>query len=67
MIAKTASSPTPTGLSPPSTRASSPNSGDDKNKLEDKVAEIISWLEDIENAEMDEYEFQHKGVEKAVP
>ncbi|KAJ5414420.1 Heat shock 70 kDa protein [Penicillium cosmopolitanum] len=38
-------------------------SDDDKKKIEDKISEIISWLDNNQTAEKDEYESQQKELE----
>ncbi|CAL5872306.1 uncharacterized protein PFLUO_LOCUS6567 [Penicillium psychrofluorescens] len=38
-------------------------SDDDKKKIEDKVSEVISWLDNNQTAETDEYESQQKELE----
>jgi L1 cell adhesion molecule like protein len=40
-----------------------PISDDDKKKIEEKVSEVISWLDDNQTAEKDEYESQQKDLE----
>lgn len=38
-------------------------SSDDKKAIEDKVAEVLAWMESNENAEKEEYEAKQKSVE----
>ncbi|KAJ5539222.1 hypothetical protein N7513_007554 [Penicillium frequentans] len=38
-------------------------SEDDKKKVEDKISEVISWLDNNQTAEKDEYESQQKELE----
>ncbi|KAJ5984372.1 hypothetical protein N7481_006471 [Penicillium waksmanii] len=38
-------------------------SDDDKKKIEDKISEVISWLDNNQTAEKDEYESQQKELE----
>ena len=38
-------------------------SEDDKKKVEDKITEVISWLDNNQTAEKDEYESQQKELE----
>ena len=40
-----------------------PISDDDKKKIEEKVSEVISWLDNNQTAEKDEYESQQKELE----
>ncbi|OQD70036.1 hypothetical protein PENDEC_c027G01646 [Penicillium decumbens] len=40
-----------------------PISEDDKKKIEEKVGEVISWLDNNQTAEKDEYESQQKELE----
>ncbi|KAJ5117762.1 Heat shock 70 kDa protein [Penicillium atrosanguineum] len=44
-----------------------PISDNDKKKIKEKVSEVISWLDNNQAAEKDEYESQQKELEGVVP
>ncbi|KAF0476371.1 hsp71-like protein [Gigaspora margarita] len=39
---------------------------DDKRKLEDVIKKAITWLENNQEAEMEEYEYKQKSIEETA-